>query len=77
MKEGSLYEVACPTTDVQLIEAHVSISDKLAVKLAGKLLRSYRVSLTVVEFLVRTFFIQRFTVDYTTNAGNASGVKYS
>jgi hypothetical protein len=71
-KEGGFHEVACPTTDVQLFESKISISGKLTMKLASKLLRSHGVSLTTVEFPVRAFCIQRFSVDHTTDAGDGA-----
>jgi hypothetical protein len=42
---------------VKLFKPVVSVSGKLTVKLTCELLRSYRVSLATVEFLVRAFFI--------------------
>jgi hypothetical protein len=71
-QKGGFHEVACPTTDVQLFEPKVSISDKLTIQLACELLRSHGVSLTTVEFPVRAFFIQTFSVDHAADTGNSA-----
>ena len=55
---------------MKLFKPMVSVSGKLTVKPAYKLLRSYRVSLAAVEFPVGAFFIQRFSVDDTADIGN-------
>ena len=73
-KKSGLYKIPCPTTLVQLFESRISISRKLTMELACKLLRSDGVSLTTVEFPVGAlfFFTQRFSVDQVADARNGA-----
>jgi hypothetical protein len=57
---------------MELFETEVSISGKLAMKLACELLWSYGVSLTTVEFPVGACLIQRASVEYAMDAGNGA-----
>lgn len=71
-KKGGFDKISCPTTDMELFETVVSISAKLAMKLAYELSRSHGVSLATVEFPVGALLIQSASADYAMNAGNGA-----